>query len=235
MALFFLGMTLCAAVALLTFGIIALAMGRWTRALLCAALLCLTTFAYAAALAASAALSRERLLAAGETKRFCGAYLDCHLGVRVEGVERREAIGGVRSRGAFHVVTVRVSSDAVRATLRPERLEFALVDVAGNRYERAHSAESALAAEAGIEPPPLERPVPPGGSYAVRIVFDVPPEALAPRLLAREGAGVMGVLERVLIGDEDAFGHRARLLALPAPEPGPASGSAVTVRRSERL
>ncbi len=176
---------------------------------------------YGAALVATSLLSKERLLAAGETKRFCGFYLDCHLGVSVERVELVPEIGGVRASGAFHVLTLRISSNAVRATLRPGRLHLLLLDAEGREMERAPAAESALALARGDDDQPLERDVVAGGSYTVTVVFDVSAAATAPppRLWAREGIGLDRVIERVLIGDEDALLHRPVLLALPRPEP----------------
>jgi hypothetical protein len=105
----------------------------------------------------------------------------------------------------------------------PRGLDVALLDLDGRRYERASAAERVLAAPGG--PAALERPVPAGGSYTVKVVFDVPQDVAGPRLLVREGAGLSRLLERVLIGDEDALWHRPTLLALPRPAPAPPPGA----------
>lgn len=201
--------------------LLALVGRRLVRAALYAAAVAAVGAAYGAALLATSLLSQERLLAAGETKRFCGFYLDCHLGVSVERVELIPEIGGVRASGAFHVLTLRVSSDARRATLRPGRLHLLLLDAEGRQVERARAAEAALARARGEAGQPLERDVVAGGSYTATVVFDVSSAstALRPRLWAREGFGLDRAIERVLIGDEDALLHRPVLLALPRPEP----------------
>ncbi len=175
---------------------------------------------YGAALVATSLASHERLLAAGDTKRFCGFYLDCHLGVSVEGVALVPEIGGVRAGGAFHVLTLRISSDAKRATLRPGRMDLVLVDRAGRHIARALAAEAALARERSVSLP-LEQDVAAGGSYTATVVFDVPADGATPRLWAREGIGVDRLIERFLIGDEDALLHRRVLQALPRPAEPP--------------
>ncbi len=208
-------------VALGGLALLALAGRQMVRAGVYVAAAALVGAGYGVALVATSLASHERLLAVGDTKRFCGFYLDCHLGVSVEGVALVPEIGGVRAGGAFHVLTLRISSDAKRATLRPGRVDLVLVDEAGRHIARAQAAEAALARERGASGP-LEQDVAAGGSYTVTVVFDVPAGA-APRLWAREGIGVDRLIERVLIGDEDALLHRPVLMALPRPAGGPAT------------
>jgi hypothetical protein len=169
--------------------------------------------AYAGALMTESLSSRERVLARGETLKFCGAYLDCHLGVAVAGVDQSTAIGEHRAKGVYYVVLVRVSSDARRATLRLGRPEFRVVDGEGNRYGRDPVAEQTLATAAG-DTAPLVRPVAAGESYDVRLVFDLPPGITEPRLHVVDAAGVERVLEGMLIGDDDSIFHKPTTLAL---------------------
>lgn len=197
-----------AVAALGAMALVALAGRRFLRAGLTAATGAGIALCYGAAVLVTSLVSHERLLPTGETKRFCGFYLDCHLGVAVEGVAVRPAIGELRAAASFRVVTLRISSNARRATLRPHGLDVTLVDAGGNHYDRARDAEAALAAGR------TERDVEAGGSYTVDVVFDVP-ESLMTRLDAREGLGVDRWIERALIGDEDALLHRRTLLALP--------------------
>src|SRR5262249_14315552 len=84
-----------------------------------------------------------RSLGPGEVKRFCGFYLDCHLGVAAVARQRRTSIGSTRPRGVFQVVTVEISSDARAATLRPYGIEADLVDADGRRYRRDPRGEAA--------------------------------------------------------------------------------------------
>jgi hypothetical protein len=169
--------------------------------------------AYSGALLTASLTSRERVLARGETLKFCGVYLDCHLGVAVEGVEQRAMISDIRANGTFYVVRLRVSSDARRATLRLGRPTFRILDSEGNRYSRAESAERALASGSGSRLP-MVRPVPAGESYTVSVVFDLPREVEEPRLHVSDPAGVERVLEGVLIGDDDSILHKPTTLAL---------------------
>ena len=168
--------------------------------------------AYSGALLTASLTSQERVLARGETLKFCGFYLDCHLGVAVEGVEQRASIGGEQARGEFYVIQLEVSSDARRATLQLGRPSFRVIDNEGNRYTRAEAAERALAG-AG-ETAPLVRPIQAGDSYRVTLVFDLPREIHEPRLHVSDAAGVDRVLEGILIGDDDSILHKPTTLAL---------------------
>jgi hypothetical protein len=156
--------------------------------------------------------SHETVLPAGATKRFCGFYLDCHLGVAVLGDSTAPAIAGRRAAGTFHVLTLQFSSNARQATLTPYDLRIAMVDANGRYYEPDLEAEAALS---GGTLRPLARPIRAGDSYQVPVVFDLPRGTVAPRLFVGEGLGIDRVIEGVLLGDEDSFLHRKTMLALP--------------------
>jgi hypothetical protein len=161
--------------------------------------------AYGALLLGTSLGSRERILARGETLRFCGFYLDCHLGLTVEGVDRRDTLQGVRARGEFYVVRLRVSSDARRATLRPTPPVFAVVDADGTHYPPAEHLDTG---------PRRMPPLPAGGSHTMEVVFDLPREIREPRLRVRSTRGIERFLEAVLVGDDDSILHRPAVLAL---------------------
>lgn len=169
--------------------------------------------------------SHEQLLPVGETKYFCGFYLDCHIGVDVLGDSLAPDIGGQRASGVFHVVTLRFTSSAVRETLRPWRVGMFLQGTDGVRYGRDEGAERALGAGSDIE-----RDIGPGGSYIVRVVFDVADDARSPRLMVHQGPELM-FPEAVLIGDEASLLHRKTWLALPRSK---GSRFAGRVKRSRR-
>lgn len=156
--------------------------------------------------------SHETVLPAGETKRFCGFYFDCHLGVAVRQDVVAPVIAGRAASGTWHVVTLEFSSDARRETLTPYDLQILIVDAHGTRYRRDLAAESNLP---GGRPEGIARPIAAGDSYTVPVVFDLPRDIDTPRLLVAEGLGVDRVIEGVLIGDEDSYLHRKTLLALP--------------------
>ena len=172
--------------------------------------------AYATLLIVTSLASRERTLALGETKRFCGFYLDCHMGVAVEHVDTMSSIGrpgdDIRAGGTYYVVTLRVSSDAQRVPLHLEHPRAVIVDAEGFRHERSLEAEQKLAS-AQAE---LERPVDAGDSFTRAIVIDVPRGVREPRLYVSMGASLDRTLELAVIGDEDALLHARTFHALAA-------------------
>jgi hypothetical protein len=181
--------------------------------------------AYATLLVVTSVASRERTLPLGEAKRFCGFYLDCHMGVAVERVDTASSIGGasndVRAGGTFYIVTLRVSSDARRVPLHLEQPEFAIVDAEGFRHERSLHAEQELPTALLAD---LEQPVRAGSSFTRTIVIDVPHGARDPRLHVTMGGLLDRVAELAVIGDEDAVLHAPTLQALP---PGSGLSSAM--------
>ena len=174
---------------------------------------------YAALLIVTSLASRDRTLPLGETKRFCGFYLDCHMGVAVERVDTMSSIGqtgdSIRAGGTFYVVTLRVSSDARRVPLHLEHPHIVIVDEEGFHHERSLEAEQKLATSQAE----LERPVEAGDSFMRAIVIDVPRGVREPRLYVSMGGAVDRALELAVIGDEDALLHARTFHAL-----NPASG-----------
>jgi hypothetical protein len=181
-------------------GLVAWRAGRpeWARgiALTAAAWLAL----YAALLVGTSLASGETILPPGVTKRFCGVYLDCHLGIEVVDERRVDAVGPSTaalhpSRGQFLVVAVRVSSDARQATLPFREPRVVLRDADGNAWRRDPAAERALALEGGGGRL-LAGDLTAGSSYSTS------------RLPERWS-------ERFLIGDSDSWLHAPTTLALP--------------------
>ena len=182
--------------------------------------------AYATLLVVTSIASRERTLPLGETKRFCGFYLDCHMGVAVERVQTMSSIGEagneLRAGGTFYVITLRVSSDARRVPLHLEQPKFAVVDAEGFRHERSLDAEQRLPSAWLAD---LEQPVRAGSSFTRTIIIDVPRGARDARLHVTMGGPLDRAVELALIGDEDALLHAPTLHAL-APASGVSSASA---------
>ena len=177
------------------FGRVALGAGLWAMA-------------YVGLLFGTSLTSEERVLGSGEDKRFCGFYLDCHMSVGVVSVERLDRIGPVKPEGVFHVVTLRIGSDAVRATLRLWDPRVVVEAEDGRRtFTRSDAGEAALARL--HEPqPPLTEEVGPGGWYTTAVVFDVPRDAQGPQLRVTDGFWAERLVELFLIGDEDSLLHR---------------------------
>jgi hypothetical protein len=159
--------------------------------------------------------SDERVLGPNQTKEFCGFYLDCHRLVTLVGVERTGRIGAVTAAGVFHVVTLRLGSNARRAVMRTGRMAAEARDDAGRRFTRSPEAERVLAAEGAVGLP--DTAIEPGGMVTTRLVFDLPRDAANPRVYVRDSDPVAVVTEMLLIGDEDSFLHARTTFALGDP------------------
>lgn len=216
--LFYLG-TVAAVAAALVGAIVALLAGRprWAGMIALGAVAWLAL--YGTFLVGTSLTSDEEALPPGATHRFCGVYLDCHLGVEVASARRVDALGPADTptrpdHGAFAVVTVRVSSDAERATLSLRNPEVALHDASGAAWPRDPQGERALVLEGGAARP-LEGEVTAGSSYTVDVVFDVPADLADPRLEVKSGEWLERASELFLIGDEDSWLHAPRTLRIP--------------------
>lgn len=172
---------------------------------------------YLVVLAGASLTSQETVLGLKERKAFCGFYLDCHVGISVEDVQRvarlGEGAGQVQADGVFYLITVRVSSDAVRAKLPLVNPKATLIDDAGATYGRSLDAERLLAAAEGV-PVDFAQSVSAGDSYTKTLVFDVPSGVRAPTLLITEGVVLERLIELFLIGDEDSLFHRKTVFAV---------------------
>jgi len=192
--------------------------GRRGLAKVFGAALVLVSAAYLGTLAAVSLTSREVRLAPGDRKAFCGFYLDCHVGVSVEGVERNSMLytesGALRPAGSYWLVDLELSSDARRAALTPGALEIYVVDAAGTHYPRDVRTESILAGH------PVRRafdePLPAGSAYTRRLVFDLPAAVKEPRLVVRPGFLPDRIIETFLIGDDDSWLHPRTSIRLDA-------------------
>jgi len=185
---------------------------QWAWAILGLAALWVT--GYVTLLVGTSLASHEKLLSLGEAKAFCGAYLDCHLHASVDEVRTAATLGiparEARARGRFHVVTLRISSDARRATLRPASLEAVVFDARGERFERDLEAERALLGE----PSRLDQAVGPSGFYTRTLVFDLPEGMHESRLYVGESDCMVRLTELFLIGDEESLLHKRVLFRL---------------------
>jgi hypothetical protein len=175
--------------------------------------------AYTALLVSTSVTSNERVLAPGDVKRFCGLYLDCHMGAAVVDVRRTPSLGAppneVRAAGAFYVVTLKVTSNARSATLRFADPTATIVDRAGRSYSRSQLGERALANAVGPAIP-LNFPVSANSQFTTPIVFDLPANVADPKLLVTDTPGLVRAIEGLLIGDEDSFLHKRTYHALTA-------------------
>lgn len=176
---------------------------------------------YAGVLLSFSLRSEEKVLNLNQEKRFCGLYLDCHLAVSVEEVQKTDSIrkakgesAEIRPNGIFYIVSVRVSNNAKAATLSLERPEAVVMDAAGKKYMRSLEAE-ALLEEPSSAQSDFEQPVAPrGGFFTKKIVFDLPRDVQNPRLLVTEGSALALFIELFLAGDEDSLLHKKTVIQL---------------------
>ncbi len=172
---------------------------------------------YLVVLAGASLTSQEKVLDLKERKAFCGFYLDCHLSVSVEEVQRVPHVGEraeqVQADGVFYLITVRVNNDGMQARLPLRNPKATLIDAYGVTYTRSLEAERALAEQEGV-PMAFTRSVSAGHSYTKTLVFDVPPGVRAPKLLVTQGMVLDRFIELFLIGDEDSLFHRKTVFAV---------------------
>ncbi len=172
---------------------------------------------YLVVLAGASLTSQEKVLDLKERKAFCGFYLDCHLSVSVEEVQRVPHVGEraeqVQADGVFYLITVRVNNDGVQARLPLRNPKATLIDAYGVTYTRSLAAEQALTEAEGM-PMAFARSVSAGHSYTKTLVFDVPPGVRVPKLLITQGMVLDRFIERFLIGDEDSLFHRKTVFAV---------------------
>lgn len=174
--------------------------------------------AYLALLVGASLTSRERVLGWHKQKRFCGLYLDCHLAASVENVSQARAIGSppnlLEAVGTFYTVTLKISSDAKRATLHFRHPSAIVIDRDGKEYSRSLEAERILELSRG-RTVPFEQPVAPQAGYFTKdLVFDLPADVQAPTLLLSAGHWSEQLIELAIIGDEDSWLHSKTLFRL---------------------
>lgn len=174
---------------------------------------------YAGGVIAASGASKEETLAPGDTKWFCGFYLDCHLGLSIARTEVLNEIaspqGAVKPSGKFHVLTLRLHNSAKNPSLDMllYKPDARIVDAGGMRYVRNATAEAAISggtrpAAFGEETRVSHEPV------HATIVFDLPLNVQQPRLLVSEGWIVGKLIELGLINDENSIFHKRIYLAL---------------------
>ena len=218
-ALAFLGTALCLGVA----GLVVLhalarrKLGR-ARGVLLAALA--VAGLYLGLMLAFSLASTERALARGEEKHFC--EIDCHLAYSIDDVRTVKTIGRppdvATAAGVFYVVTIRTRFDETTisprrgdAPLTPNRRAAAVLDRGGRKFHPSAAGHRALELSEGAGTP-FPTPLRPRESYTTKLVFDLPVDVAAPRLLLHEG----DPLTRFIIGHENSPLHKKTTFRLDA-------------------
>ena len=156
---------------------------------------------YLGLLVGFSAASHSTTLALGQEKYFC--EIDCHLAYAVVDVKPAEQDGStdyrVTLRTRFDAGTISASRPK-DAPLMPSPREARLVDHSGHSYAPVSSGGASLMT--------LLRP---GESYTTELEFRVPKDAQGLRLLL---STIPGWPDRVVIGDENSWGHKKTYFAL---------------------
>ncbi|MFL6209638.1 MAG: hypothetical protein ACJ74W_12350 [Pyrinomonadaceae bacterium] len=176
--------------------------------------------AYAGLLIVFSLASTERVLARGAEKHFC--EIDCHLAYSIKDVRQTKTLGPpaqtVTANGVFYVVTVKtrfdeqtISPTRGNGLLTPNGRVVVVLDADGREYPIAPAGQRALELTEGAGLP-FTTPVRPGESYTTELVFDLPSDVRAPRLLIREGEPVT----HFIIGHENSPLHKQTAFQLAA-------------------
>lgn len=175
------------------------------------------SIAYVGVLAATNFSAESREIPRGQQLTFCGAYIDCHMSVSVEDVKRQPTLGTppvqATAGGEFWVVTLKVSSSALRAELGLGEAHAYVVDEHGQDIEPSESGTNALRST-GLEIPPLSQRVGAGGSFLVPVVFDLPSSPAGYHLVVRDGGPFDHAIESLLFFDDDGLLRRPPRLQL---------------------
>ena len=176
--------------------------------------------AYAGLLLLFALASTEKVLARGAEKHFC--EIDCHLAYSIAGVRQTQTLGpaaqAATARGVFYVVTVktRFDEDTIsprrgNSPLTPNSRVPTVITADGREYQPSPEGQRALELAEGTGMP-FTTPLRPGESYMTELVFDLPADVRAPRLLIREGE----FITRFIIGHENSPLHKKTEFQLTA-------------------
>jgi hypothetical protein len=160
---------------------------------------------YAVMLVGSSLASKEKVLAVGEAKEYCGFYFDCHLHTVLTGVRTAKTIGDRTANGVFYIANVKVFSDARNPEIGLHLIEpnATVVQTDSTKIERDIVAESQLPT-ATVR---LDSNIDNRQMIEKELVFDVPATATDLKLLITEGYGIDKTIEHVLVDDEDSFLH----------------------------
>jgi hypothetical protein len=156
--------------------------------------------------------STEKVLARGAEKHFC--EIDCHLAYSITDVRQTQSLGPqsapVTTRGTFYVVTIKtrfdeqtISAHRGLGPLTPNSRIATVIDEQGREYQPSPAGQRALEQTEGTGMP-FTTPLRPGESYTTELVFELPADVRAPRLLIHEGE----TMTRFIIGHENSPLHK---------------------------
>jgi hypothetical protein len=159
------------------------------------------TVIYFALLFGFSASSHERALARGQEKYFC--EIDCHLAYSIVDVKTK-----AEGESNDYVVTLRTRFDETTASpsrpkdapLTPSPREARVMDSRGREYAAISSQGTSLMT-----------PLKPAESYVTQLRFRIPKDAGGLRLLLNTAPGWP---DRLVIGDENSWGHKKTYFAL---------------------
>ena len=150
--------------------------------------------------------------------------------IAVSGVRKAKTIGNKTSAGEFHIVKLKVCSDAHVATLGLAAVDAHVVDAGRHLYDRDLEAEANLSSE-----PSFERRIS-AESFEKEIVFDLPSDIQNPRLAFARAMGWITPTTRSSSMMETAFFNevisnlrKAVRTFAPATDPGLSVGGSILI------
>lgn len=176
---------------------------RWNSASRAALLLGLGVLAYGGTLAVVSMLSPQQIMHPHQDRCFDDWCL------AVDRVAHPPSIGAARPRGKFYVVTIQISSRALRASQRALDAQVYLMDAHGHRFDAAPAAQHVLEGS-GAAGQPLDTELPPGGSFTHTVAFDLPVRAQRVGLVVTHGL----FPDLFVIGDAQSFLHKPTIILL---------------------
>lgn len=161
---------------------------------------------YLGIVVAVALLTPRRVLAIGEDRCFDDWC------VAVEQAAAASQIGSTAAQGKFYIVTLRVSSRALRVSQRAPDAAAQLEDGEGRTYYPSPAGQHAYETQNGATKSMGDLIEPEGSFHTVR-VFDVPMDATHVGLVVRHGGGP-GMF---IIGDDQHPLHKSTIVPLNVP------------------
>jgi hypothetical protein len=184
---------------------------KWRRAKFVSVVMLAICTLYLGAILIFALASREKVLTRGEEKHFC--EIDCHLAYSIANVQQAKTLGAARNQssaqGAYTIITIKTRFDETtiapwrgNGLLYPNSRELTLIDERGNRYGATSQSGT-----------PLTTPLRPAESYTTDLVFDLPTDARAAKLLINEGEWIT----HFVIGHENSPLHKKTSFEIDLP------------------
>ncbi|MGH9762255.1 MAG: hypothetical protein ACREDR_26975 [Blastocatellia bacterium] len=162
---------------------------------------------YFGVLIAISAVTPRKLIPMGEDR----CYDDWCIGAENLTVARTIGSGAnaATAKGIFYIVTLKVSSRALRITQRAKDAAVVVIDEQDRSYFPSAEGQRAYDAINGVGPA-ITNKLGPGDSFTTTVIFDIPLNAAQVGLEVQHGFWP----GRLIIGESTSFFHKRTLIAL---------------------